>query len=509
MQQTMGVSTIMLGLAGVLANRHPDDIHLLVDRMAGLLSHRGNGTILSSVFDNGQSAVISCHSIANDNYVADTGIQGLLIVDGLAPQSKGINSLDEIMNPALTLPPEEVTVMAQSLGLSECFALSVTDEGLSAIRLPFSMIPLYFCMRDGLLTFASERKCLWTLESPKVQALQPGEMLFVSRDSRLQRTARALRAQPTVGESLSKQSLIKELALRLMARFESIRGREIGVLFSGGVDSSLAALLANDICNRVTLYTSRSEDSHDRRVAYKSAKAIGLNLVEVEIDPDVVWEVLPSVIWATESSKLMDVEIALPFFLAARRASDDGLTLMVSGQGPDELFAGYSRHLRIYQEEGPIPLALNLWDEMSMTHEVNIERDERAIAFHGVQAFFPYLESRFVRLALAVPVEWKICPGETPSRKIVFRELARHLGLPETIATIPKRATQYSSGSSRALQEAVSRQVKKASDLGKKKLVALTQAVLNLLSHDMGFPVEKPSENIEFRTEPTLPSLRE
>ncbi|MFW9800621.1 MAG: asparagine synthase C-terminal domain-containing protein, partial [Candidatus Thorarchaeota archaeon] len=249
--------------------------------------------------------------------------------------------------------------------------------------------------------------------------------------------------------------------------------------------------------------------SHDRRVADRSAKSIGLDLVEVEIEPNVVWEFLPRVIWAIESSKLMDVEIALPFFLAAQRASDDGLTIMVSGQGPDELFAGYSRHLRIYQEEGPDSLTLRLWEEVSRTHEVNIERDERAIASHGLRAFFPYLENRFVRLALTMPASWKIHPEETPSRKIVFRELARFLGLPEAITKIPKRATQYSSGSSSALQEAVSRHVKNASNLGRKKIVALTQSVLDRLSCDMGMPVEKSPQKIEFRTEPILPKMRE
>ncbi len=108
-----------------------------------------------------------------------------------------------------------------------------------------------------------------------------------------------------------------------------------------------------------------------------------------------------------------------------------------------------------------------------------------------------------------MPASWKINPEETPSRKIVFRELARLLGLPEVIAKIPKRATQYSSGSSNALQKAVSRHVKNASNLGKKKLVALTQSVLDRLSCDMGMPVEKSFEKIEFRTEPTLPVVRE
>jgi asparagine synthetase B (glutamine-hydrolysing) len=333
-------------------------------------------------------------------------------------------------------------------------------------------------------------------------------MCAVNQEGGLQRDPIVDRSPPQVDRRISRDAFIDRLGLLLRSSLERIHGRDAAVLFSGGVDSGLAAKLVQDVSENVVLYTTRTEDSHDKKMAEVSAEALGMELVEVDMQPDIVWKAIPSVTWAIESSSIMDVEIALPFFLAARKASQDGFTLMVSGQGPDELFAGYARHLRLFEEDGAELLEEQLWNEVSITHEANIERDERAIAFHGLEAFFPYLEPRFVNLSLTIPGELKVKPDSSPSRKIIFRELAHFLGTPQEITSLPKRATQYSSGSGRVLQEAICRNVKNASNLGRKRLRALTQAVLDELSREMGMPVEKPTIEIEFRTKPRLLSPR-
>ncbi len=45
----------------------------------------------------------------------------------------------------------------------------------------------------------------------------------------------------------------------------------------------------------------------------------------------------------------------MPLYIAAEMASEDGIKVMLSGQGADELFAGYHRYLKFYQEQEKMP----------------------------------------------------------------------------------------------------------------------------------------------------------
>jgi len=167
---------------------------------------------------------------------------------------------------------------------------------------------------------------------------------------------------------------------------------------------------------------------------------------------------------------------------------EEGCSTIILGQGPDELFAGYEKHVKTYTEQGPDALTEQLWREISITYEANIERDERAIATHGVESFFPYLDQQFVRTSLSVPVEWKVSPKGKPQRKIIFRELAKLMGVPKEIADTPKSATQYSSGSSKALLESVIDHVDEIGKMSKTKASRRVQDVLDEIASEIQMP---------------------
>jgi len=504
----MEVASTMLGLAGVYACGSTDGLSQQLERMSSVLGHRGMRKTHEFSFDNGHTALFSYHILHGEGFIISSKSDGMLAVDGVQRQAESADRLIAALHPGAEFSPDLVGELSRLRGVSESLVLSMGRRGFRAIRLPFSMKPLHMHWIDETLTFSSEKKCLWTLGIDEISALQPGEMCTATQEGGLQRTPVVERLPPPVDRRGSRDTVIDELGLLLRLSIGRIRGRDAAVLFSGGVDSALVAKLVQEMCSQVVLYTTRTEDSHDKRIATVSAEALEMELAEVDMEPETVWTAIPEVIWAIESSSIMDIEIALPFFLAARQAFHDGMTLMVSGQGPDELFAGYARHLRLFEEKGAMPLEEQLWNEVSQTHEANIERDERAIAFHGLEAFFPYLEPSFVELAMTIPGEWKVRPESSPSRKIVFRDLAQALGVPKEVALLPKRATQYSSGSSSVLRDAVSRNVGDASGLTRKGIRSLTQAVLGRIAHDMGMPVEMPTTEIQFKTQPTLPSRR-
>jgi asparagine synthase (glutamine-hydrolysing) len=282
----------------------------------------------------------------------------------------------------------------------------------------------------------------------------------------------------------------------LLESFQQLEGiQSCGVLFSGGVDSSLAAILAKKFCDEIVLLTSCAQGARDSRTAKKAADILNLEFVETRMSSESVWNALPEVIYAIGRYGRMDVEIALPFFLSSREAKKRGINDIVTGQGPDELFAGYARHMEVLKKEGEKVLQKLLSDEISRTHVVNIERDKNAITYNGLRAHFPYLEKKIINIALSIPISWKIKPNETPSRKVIFRKLAVKMGLPTELAMKPKDATQYSSGSSKILIDAVRENVLSRESMSRNYANKIIQEILDIIAFEIGVADTKPTNS--------------
>jgi asparagine synthase (glutamine-hydrolysing) len=296
----------------------------------------------------------------------------------------------------------------------------------------------------------------------------------------------------------------------LLESFQHLQNiQKSGVLFSGGVDSSLAALLTERFCDKVILLTSYADGSRDSQRAPKSAEILNMKLLETQMSSESVWNTLPELMYVIESCNRMDVEIALPFFLSSKKAKSRGIQDVVSGQGPDELFAGYARYVEVYKKEGEEVLQKLLHEEVSRTYEKNIKRDEKAITYNGVAAHFPYLNTKFVNTALSIPINLKLDLNKTPSRKIIFRKLAIDMGLPSDLALNPKDATQYSSGSSKILIDSVREHILKKRSISRKKANIMVQDVLDIIAVEIGLlkPKLKNSE-LEIELEATNKFLR-
>jgi asparagine synthase (glutamine-hydrolysing) len=154
---------------------------------------------------------------------------------------------------------------------------------------------------------------------------------------------------------------------------------------------------------------------------------------------------LPDIMRATESSDPLKVSIALPLFFASKDAHNDGVRVMLSGQGADELFAGYKR----YESMEPGELENALRNDLDSIAANNLERDDAVTMANAVELRVPYLDKEVVELALRIAPQLKICNGV---RKYILRLAAAKL-LPEELAWKEKKAAQYSSGVYSALKK--------------------------------------------------------
>ena len=392
----------MAGIAGLVISGKEEDPEFLLQKMSEAIRHRRIESY--HTFNQGHSRCL---------IVGPRSFQGtddeVIILDTN-------RDLDFIENPS------DVTSIT---GIFAAVAVIIGDRGVSLIRTLDGTRPMYYGISQNKFAFASERKSLWNIKILSARTLEPGQGLTYSWEGELVVENFAALEKPIKTEE-TQERILNRLKESLETSFERLRKKTYcAILFSGGVDSSLVAHLASKRCENAILISTRAEQARDKTAAVKASEMLGLPLFEVELNSKIIWENLPKLIYAIETSRQMDVEIALPFHLAAQRAEQEGCSTVISGQGPDELFGGYARHVKLYVEKGPEFLMEQLWNDVRITHEANIERDERAIAAHGVDSFFPYLDQEFARFALSIPAELKVNPDGKPQRKVIFRELAK------------------------------------------------------------------------------------
>jgi len=129
-------------------------------------------------------------------------------------------------------------------------------------------------------------------------------------------------------------------------RSQSVADVPVGVFLSGGLDSTaLAALLARIAPGRVHSFSVGFDGAtaqDDRRFAELAARAIGTEHHELTVNADDVARLLPDAIAHLEEP-VLDPAL-LPTWLLARFAREE-VTVALSGEGADELFGGYRRHL--------------------------------------------------------------------------------------------------------------------------------------------------------------------
>ena len=215
-----------------------------------------------------------------------------------------------------------------------------------------------------------------------------------------------------------------------------LRSDEGITALSGGVDSALVAHLAGRECVAVGL-----EGSHDLRQARHAAAALGLACTSVIITPAGIADALPSVIGAIPTKDPLNTGIALTLYFVTRFAGEQGHRRIITGQGADEIFGGYSRYLKT------TTLGQDL-DRDFAGLELQAARDQAVAALHGTYLSMPYLDCRVVRAARAIPPGEKVCGGH---RKVPLRKVAeRHI--PAEFAWYGKKAMQYGSGVWKELQ---------------------------------------------------------
>ena len=333
------------------------------------------------------------------------------------------------------------------------YAFAVWDgENLAVTRDPLGVKPLFYAVGDELCAFASSRDSLHEVGFDEVESLKPENILFNWVD--------IYPIQPIYEkvEEVDASKLGKLLKLSVSKRVEGLD--EVGVIFSGGVDSSILALFLQDISlNKkldITLYAVGTENSKDLKAAECAADSLNLPLKTQIITEELIREHVGEAVRAIGDDNLMKVGVGLTTYFATRLIHEDNIKVAISGQGADELFGGYNRYLKSYAEGN---LDWELREDISNMYHVNLERDDACAMLNSVELRLPFLDKRLVEYAINLPIKNKISgPGDN-LRKNVLRKLAFNEGLDPKIAYRPKKAAQYGTGIDKILRKRIIRDI--------------------------------------------------
>lgn len=342
-----------------------------------------------------------------------------------------------------------VDAVKKVMGLLDgMYVMAVTDgDSVVVARDPVGKKPLYYVDKDGVSYFGSEKKALWNgIDEPVV--LKPGDILILDDSGR--RVDRGFHLQlPPIdlvdfreAVDLYKDALLKAVEKRLTGLTESV----LGVIFSGGIDSVLVATLLQQAGKNVICYCTGTEDSGDVQAARSVAEDLGLELKTTIIDENLVEEMLPEVIRNVEESGLLQVEVAIPMYMAAKMASEDDIRVMYTGQAADELFAGYPWYSDVLETSGYLRLHEKLWEDLNLLYRDTLEREDKLTMVHSIELRAPYLDRAVIYTAMRISPKLKIEGREDNLRKRVHRQAAVELGVPPYLAFRKKDPAQSGSG---------------------------------------------------------------
>jgi asparagine synthase (glutamine-hydrolysing) len=222
--------------------------------------------------------------------------------------------------------------------------------------------------------------------------------------------------------------------------------QRIGIIFSGGIDSVLIAYLAAKMVPEVICYTGGVTGSSDIVYARQIADRLGLKLKVCELDQEGVERLIPEVMNVIEDSNAGQVEVALPVYGAVKLAHEDGIKVMLTGQGADELFGGYSWYAKVVEKEGYKMLRRHMIEDLLLLYKETLEREDKITMAHSIELREPFLDPEVIKVALATSLRLNVRDGGDSFGKHVHRKLAEAVGIPKDISYRIKEAAQHGSG---------------------------------------------------------------
>ncbi len=391
--------------------------------------------------------------------------------------------------PPLYLARDEPDLIAPLRGMYALALDRAVAGDVLLARDPFGIKPLYTAMSDQGMGFASEPQALigaglasatlrlnrlvellqvqFTTGTETVFAgidrVRPGDVLTL-RDGQI--VARSAHPAILAGDAPSGEDAALAMLDRVLQDSVELHQRSdvpYGMFLSGGIDSAtILALMARLNTAKVLAFTAGFDSASvadERDAAAATARAVGARHERIEISEAMMWRHLPHIVAAMDDP-VADYAIIPTWFLARHAAGS--VKVVLSGEGGDEMFAGYGRYRAAMR---PWPLgrpmrARGAFDRLGVLRETGtawragiaasaeglpgsrlaraqqadiaewlpndlLLKLDRCLMAHGVEGRTPFVDKEVARFAFSLPDRLRVQGGF--GKYLLRRWLAHHL----------------------------------------------------------------------------------
>lgn len=276
-------------------------------------------------------------------------------------------------------------------GVFAFVAYNKRTKEMIVARDPIGVVPLYWsdhvfsslltCIRDGAAS---------VVPPGHVARFQLGEKPVFTKW-----TSDYIRKEPVLN---LRQCLKAAVSKRLMGDVPW------GVLLSGGLDSTIVAALAVQIAREVRpdfptvhSFCIGLEGSPDIAAAEAVASHLGTQHTTIKYTVAQGLASLSNVVRAVETYDVTTVRASVPMWLLARAIQRRGIKMVLSGEGSDELFAGYLYNMYCPSEE---EMEAECRRKMDQLHHYDCQRANKSMGDFGVETRVPFLDRQVVDFAM-------------------------------------------------------------------------------------------------------------
>ncbi|MGO4772946.1 asparagine synthase B [Flavobacterium sp. W22_SRS_FK3] len=389
----------------------------LVKELSERMSHRGPDESDLHIMENGS---VICHESLSiiDLKSGKQPIQGTnkgwVIHDGEIYNYQKLKDTVLKNHTFRTKSDSEVIVhLYEEFGYDFCnkldgdFAFVVIDgDDYIAGRDPIGVKPLYYGLDErGRIYFSSEMKSIAdqcksfsTFPPGHYYTAKTGFVKYYDPEYEEYKNAN----QP-LDLNLIRESLIEATRKRLMSDVP------VGVLLSGGVDSSLTSaiafrLLAGTKEKLHSFSIGLDANSPDNIAARKAADFIGTEHHEIYFTVQDGVGILEKLIYHIETYDVISVRSGVPMYLLAKAVKEKGIKVILSGEGADEVFGG---HLYFRNAPSSDEFQKETIERVQKLFTADLLRADKSTMAHSLEARVPFLDKDFLDVAIRIKTEEK------------------------------------------------------------------------------------------------------
>jgi asparagine synthase (glutamine-hydrolysing) len=309
------------------------------------------------------------------------------------------------------------------------------DE-LIAGRDHIGIISMYYLITDELIAFSSEMKALVDLDiNNKIHIFKPNT-IFINNAFHNSYNYDWKDYDYIPKQKYDKEELNNKLTNTVLEH--TLSDVPIGILLSGGLDSSLIASIMNKlkkenkINNEIRTFTIGFENASDIIAAEKVAKYLGSNHTSYTFTKEEGLNAIKDIIFYLETYDITTIRASIPMYLLTKKIKKEtNIKVLLSGEGSDELFGGY---LYFHKAPNKKEFQHELIDKMLNLHKYDCLRANKSCMANTIEIRVPFLDKDFIDYVMNIDTEHKMINEKNKNiEKYILRDAFDDDFLPDEI----------------------------------------------------------------------------